>query len=120
MSNFDYTKARATAERLITKFGKASTFYAVGSTTEDMLGNVITTPGAVINGAITPKLNYSRNEIDGINIIASDGYAFFHSEIEPDIGMLTDLNGETLRVVSIKKLDSVDSINVYRKIQLRG
>ena len=118
--SFDYAKSRVTAEKIITKFGQASKVYSKGETTTDMLGNTITIGGEEIQGIISPKLAYSSNEIDGENIIKGDGYVFFHSDTEPSIGMLTDLNSETLRVVSVEKLDSVDNINVYRKLQLRG
>ena len=118
--SFDYAKSRATAEKIITKFGQSSKVYSKGETTTDMLGNTITIGGEEVAGIISPKLAYSSNEIDGENIIKGDGYAFFHSDTEPSIGMLTDLNNETLRVVSVEKLDSVNNINVYRKLQLRG
>ena len=126
--SFNYTKSRATAEKIITKFGQSSRFYSLGETTTDMLGNTITIAGEEIQGVISPKMRYSAQEIQASSsvknsesgLIAGDSYVFFHSDIEPSIGMLTDLNNETLRVVSIEKVDSVDNINVYRKLQLRG
>ena len=126
--SFSYTKARETAQKLIAKFGKPSRFYSLGETTTDMLGNTITVDGEEIEGIISPKLAYSAQEIQASSsvknsesgLIAGDSYVFFHSDTEPSIGMLTDLNNETLRVVSIEKIDSVDNINVYRKLQLRG
>ena len=126
--SFNYQKARASAGKNVANFGQPSKFYSLGETTTDMLGNTITIAGEEIQGIISPKLAYSAQEIQASSsvknsesgLIAGDSYVFFHSDIEPSIGMLTDLNNETLRVVSIEKIDSVDNINVYRKLQLRG
>ena len=119
MSKFDYDKARSTAEKLIDKFGGAGTVYSLGESGEDMFGNPISSPGASINGLVTPLLQYKQMEIGGNTILSTDSYVFFHSDIEPEINMLHDSGGDTYRVVDVKKIDSVSGTNVYRKLQLR-
>lgn len=122
MAKFNYDKARQVAEGLIDKFGQAGSFIKEGSGAGgyDNFGNPLPAdPDIVINGVVTPLLSYNQQEIDGEQIKSTDSYVFFHSEAEPPIGAKTVLNGDEYRVVDIKKLDSVDDINVYRKLQLR-
>lgn len=122
MAKFNYNKARQTAKGLIDKFGQTGSFIKEGSGTGgyDDFGNPLPAePDIVINGIVTPLLSYKQQEVDGEQIKSTDSYVFFHSEAEPPIGAKTVLNSDEYRVVDIKKLDSVDDINVYRKLQLR-
>ena len=122
MTKFDYAKARQVAKGLIDKFGQAGSFTKEGGGAGgfDRSGNPISSePDTVISGTVTPLLSYKQQEIDGEQIKSTDSYVFFHSESEPQIGAKSVLNGDEYRVVDIKKLDSVDDINVYRKLQLR-
>lgn len=123
MSKFDYAKARATAEKLIDKFGGAGSVYELGSTTEDMIGNVITTPGKTIDGLIAPLIPYKTStqmtSYEKDNVIAGDKYTFFHSSEKVAVGMLVDAEGYTWRIESTNTLDSTDGINVFQKIMLR-
>lgn len=119
MAKLNYEKFRALAEKLINKYGQSGTVYSVGKTGKDMFGNAIQTNQTSMDGIVTPLLNYSKIEVDGVNVLSSDCYVFFHSSDEPVINMLHDQNGETYRIVSIDSLTSVDGVNVYRKLQLR-
>lgn len=123
MSKFDYVKARATAERIINNYGGAGSVYELGSTTEDMIGNVITTPGKTIDGRIAPLIPYSTStqmtSYEKDNVIAGDKFTFFHSSEKVAVGMLVDAEGYTWRIESINTLDSTDSINVFQKLMLR-
>ena len=121
MATIDYTAKRATAERLIKKFGDSADFILKGSTGGyDAYGNVTDdTDDIIISGTITPLLSYSTAEIDGEAILASDSYAYFYSDTAPEIGYTVTINGDEFRVISIKELTSVDGINIYRRIQLR-
>ena len=120
--SFDYAKARLVAKSLIEKFGQAGTFTVKGSGGGgyDENGNpVAPQPDVVINGTVTPLLSYKQQEIDGERILSTDSYVFAHSDIEPPIDSVITINGSKYIVKNIMKLDSVDNINVYRKIQLR-
>ena len=58
-------------------------------------------------------------QIDGVNVLASDSFVFFDTTGTPLVGMLTQINSETLRIVQIDKLQSVGGVNIYHKLQLR-
>lgn len=122
MAAFDYVKARSVAKGLIEKFGQAGQFIAAGSGGGgyDSSGNVIPTePDVAIDGIVTPLLSYKQMEVDGAQVLATDSYVFFHSEEEPPIDSKITINGGKYRAINISKLDSVDGIRVYTKIQLR-
>lgn len=122
---FDYTKARATAEKLIKKFGQAGTVYLNDEPGgEDALGDPLpSTSGKIINGFVTPLLPYSTQTQLSVyekeNVKSGDMYAFFHSDELIDINMLHDSSGDTWRVQSVSKITSVSGTNVYQKMMLR-
>jgi len=122
MSNFDYDNARVIAENLIAKFGQLASFYKNGSDPRpfDDAGNP-RTPDPVIEiaGTVTPLLSFKQHEIDGMAILATDSYVYFHSDDEPPIDSKITINSNEYRLVAIKKLGSVDGINIYRRMQLR-
>lgn len=123
--NFDYNKARATAEKLIKKFGSAGTVYLKDEPGgEDAFGNPL--PGAggkVISGFVTPLIPYSSQSqntaYENENVIAGDMFAFFHSDELIEINMLHDANGSTWRVQSISRLTSTNGVDVFQKMMLR-
>ena len=120
---FDYTEANQDAGELIVEFGQASSFVVAGTGSGgyDDYGNVTAAdPDTTISGIVTPLLRYKQREIDGEQILSTDSYVFFHSDVEPPIDSKVTINGTTYRSVNVVKIDSVDGINVYRKIQLRG
>ena len=118
---FDYAQARATAEKIISKFGVAGAVIKKGSIGgNDEWGDPIADiPDVTIDGIVTPFMAAKKAEIDDTNVLMGDGFVFFHSDIAPEIGMQTTLNGQTYRIVNMKVLNSVDDINIYRKLQLR-
>ena len=118
----DYLGDRQLAEELITEYGAASTVIKKGIAAgePDAWGDISPAePDIVINGIITPWLDAKTREIDGKNILRGDGFVYFHSDTAPEINMQTTINGKTFRIVDTKVLDSVDDINVYRRLQLR-
>ena len=119
--SFDYNNARATAKKLIEKFGQPGSLVKKGNSGGyDSSGNVIAPqPDVTINGTVTPLLRYKQAEIDGESVLSTDSYAFFHSSTAPAIGMMININSQQFRVIDLKTLDSVDDINIYRKLQLR-
>lgn len=120
---FDYAQAALDAAEIIEEFGAAGSIYspAIPAGQDPDTGDATAgTAQVTITGTITPKLQYKKMEIDGVNILARDSFVFFDTAGTPAVGMLTDLNGETLRIVQIDKLQSVDGVNVYHKLQLRS
>jgi len=120
---YNYTKARARAKKIITKFGKPSSLIKKGTTGGFSEGGNVEadSPDVTIIGIITPLIKYKTNEIDGESIIIGDSFAYFHTEsnLDIEIDMQTTVNGQTFSVKSIKILSSVDDINIYTRLQLR-
>lgn len=119
---FDYDGARAEAFALISEYGEAGQVVLKGTKGGfDSEGNATPdVPDVVIDGTITPLLQYRTREIDGTNILSGDTFVFFHSETAPEINMQVTINSKTLRIINIYKLDSVGGVNVFRKLQLRA
>lgn len=121
MAAFDYVRARSIAKGLIEKFGQAGEFIIKGSEGGmDKWGDPIPdTPSVVMPGTVTPLLSYKKVEVDGEQILATDSYVFFYCEDVPPIDSKTTINSNEYRAINIERLDSVDDVNVYVKIQLR-
>ena len=121
--SFDYAKARATAKKIISKFGQTSSLVKKGTTGGfDEGGNAeADSPDITIDGIITPLVSYKDNEVDGESIIIGDAWAFFYTEstVEIKVDMQATVNGKTFSVKGIKRLSSVDDINIYTRLQLR-
>ena len=119
--SFDYVDAKATADRLIAKFGAPAQLVKDNSGGGfDSDGNAIPdAPDTIINGICTPILRYKRAEIDGQNIQYDDGYVYFSTDGVPEIGMTLTLNNDVFRIVNTMPLTSVDGVVVYRKLQVR-
>jgi hypothetical protein len=121
--SFNYTKARATAKKIISKFGQPSSIVQKGTTGGfDEGGNAeADSPDITIDGIITPLVQYKTNEIDGESIIVGDAWAFFYTESTVDIAidMQVTINSKTFSVKAVKKLSSVDDINIYTRLQFR-
>ena len=128
MANFNFEKARATAERLIKKFGGPLDVIKEGSDhTKDAFGNVTEkTDPVIISGFSSPLLPYSSEtkkdsfEQTGTEVIAGDKFNYFHSDVLPEIGMSLTVEGVKYRIQSITGLGSIEGIRVYTKLQLRS
>lgn len=121
MAAFDYVRARSIAKGLIEKFGQAGEFIIEGSEGgTDKWGDPIPDkPNAVIPGTVTPLLSYKKMEVDGEQILATDSYVFFYCDEVPPIDSKATINSNEYRTINIERLDSVDGVNAYVKIQLR-
>jgi len=119
---FDYAQAALDASEIIAEFGAAGTVYspAVSGNDPDTGLPMVTIPQVTLSGIITPKLQYKKDQIDGSNVLASDSFVFFDTTGEPLVGMLTQINGEPLRVVKVDSLKSVGGVKIYHKLQLRA
>lgn len=118
---YNYTRARKIALRQITKYGGAGQVILQGVTGGyDNSGNVIAnTPDTIINGTITPLVDYKTSEIDGESIKKGDAWVYFHSDSDITVNMQTTLNGTTFRILAVKTLSSVGGIEIFTKLQLR-
>lgn len=119
MSKFDYSKAQATAQRLIDKFGDGGSFTRTSQGNIDpVTGNSTGGSTLTISGTITPILSYKNSEVDGASIMQGDGYAYFDGQ-GLRVGDYTTVNNETWRVVSVSGITSISGVNVYQKVQVR-
>lgn len=119
--SFNYDKARDRTLKQITKYGASGQVILKGSSGGfDNSGNATPdTPDTIINGIITPLVQYKTAEIDDKSIQVEDAWVYFHSDSEPLIDMQTTLNSKTFRIIDVIKLSSVDDINIFTKLQLR-
>lgn len=100
---FDYTRSRATAERLIAKFGAAATLTRKTVTGEGYDPSISTTDHAVTAVAVA----YEVGEIDGVRVLASDRKVLVSTkglEVEPQPGDVLTISGAAHAVVSVKPL----------------
>ena len=121
MAEFDYQQAATDARLIIGDFGRSGAFVVQGVSggfdpiTGDTLAD---TADTAISGLVTPVLMYRNSEIDGTTIIQGDGYVYFSGDSVP-VGATLTVNGDTYRAVNIIKLQSLDGVMVYQKIQVR-
>lgn len=114
MTSFNYTKSAATAQRLLTKFGKSLTL-TLPDTVEDGPPGVggTTVPGRSIAGQGV-KLNYQNSEIDGTLIQAGDAKIILEATSEPpENGMLITIDGSEWRVMDWSPLAPADTVVIY-------
>jgi len=112
MAAFDYSGLRATAIRLIDKFGRTVTRRTITNTgpTWNPVQTPVDTP---IKGAF---VNFSKNEIDGTLILATDKKLLTYDEV-----VMTDIVLDYSIEYVVKNIDTInpgDTVLIY-KVQLR-
>ena len=116
MAAFDYTRARATAERLLARFGQAGSIRRTTTTGGDAWNpgsGTTTTTGYDCTVAL---LDYKDMEIDGTRVVQGDRKAYISTS-----GLsITPSNGDQLRVgsvdhaiVDIKQINPAGTVVVY-------
>ncbi|MGQ3080693.1 MULTISPECIES: hypothetical protein [Rhizobium/Agrobacterium group] len=100
MATFDYARSRATAERLIAKFGQQGTVTRLAPPDPVYGGDPVET-------AYTAKLvpiTYDQRYINGTTITTADRQIYISSvglEIEPTVGdIITDKKGVAYHVIA--------------------
>lgn len=68
--SFDYAKSKATADRLLTRFGQAATLRRPGTASGPAYNPTIGSPSNVSVTVVV--LDYANREIDGARILAGD------------------------------------------------
>lgn len=119
VAKFDYVKAQATAKKLVEKFGESGSFTrTIQGAIDPATGEQGASTEIKINGAVTPVLRFSNDEVNGESVQRDDGFVFFDGD-ELAINDKTTINGETWRCVDVSKIKSVSGVLVYQKVQLR-
>lgn len=117
MVAFDYTRPRATATRLIERFGQTVTFHRVTTETGDAWNPTQTTTGYSAKAAV---LGYEDSEIDGTMVQAGDRKLYVSVfDIEPTTSDKVVIGAETLRVVNVKPLNPAGTV-VFFEVQCRA
>lgn len=118
---YDFNQARATAKRVISKFGNPGQvvlkgakggFDANGDVTADVADQSF-------DGIITPLVQFKLNEIDGKSIISGDSWVLWQGDDALAVDMQITINSTTFRIKGMQDLSSTDGINIYIKLQLR-
>lgn len=113
---FDYSKTRATAQRLINRFGATLTF------TREAAGSYDPTTGSTSNTTTNYTTNvvwleYSKDEVDETTIFRGDAKLICDGQVEPDD--LVIYQGETWRIVDTSPLNPTGSDRVLTTAQAR-
>lgn len=119
VDKFDYAEVEQSAKELIEFFGGDGSFSRIdGGSIDPFTGEASLQTTETLNGTVTPVLSYKASEIDGTVIQQGDGYVFFYGEAL-GIGDTATLNGQDYRVINVSKIESVEGVLVYQKVQVR-
>lgn len=120
-----YEQDRETVTELILEYGGAGQLILVGTTGgfDGSGDSTPDTPSTLIDGILTPIINYKNHEIDGESVIKGDGYILWQSatklsELVVEKLQIT-INGTLFRVKDIGELTSINGVNLAYKLQLR-
>lgn len=117
MTAFDYTRTRATAERLLSRFGQTG---ALRRTTSD--GDVFNPTQTTADHACTfAVLDYAKKDVDGTLIKQTDQMVYLSTSglsVTPETTDQLIVAGSPLTVVSVKPL-SPAGVVVMWELQVR-
>jgi len=116
MATFDYARARATAARLLSRFGQAATLRQT-STTEgdpwDPGSGTTTTTDTTVTAAV---LEYANSEVDGTLILASDRKVYVSAEgiaVTPTPADVLIVGSDQLSIVNVKPLSPAGTVVMW-------
>ncbi len=117
---FDYARAKATADRLIQRFGQTGQLRKAGTPSGPAYNP---TPGADVNHACRFAIvSFDQREIDGTRILATDKKAILAKgslTVEPLPGdRLVDAAGVVYSVVDVMPLNPAGTVVMY-ELQVR-
>lgn len=118
MSTYNYARARATAERLLARFGQTGAIRRAGAATGDPWNP---TPGANTDyPAQIVVTGYDAREIDGTRIQATDKKALVGGvEIDPATSDdLVEADGTVWEIVAVERLKPAET-TVLHTLQIR-
>lgn len=123
MAGFDYVKSRATADRLIKRFGQTGTLIRMipGSGPKSNPG-----PSTSVSFPMTiVVLSYDRREINNTNILSTDKHIFASTlgntfgEIEPSTDTIAASDGNIYTIVPPVSQLNPGGVNVLWDLQAR-
>lgn len=117
MASFDYTRTRATAERLIARFGQTG---AIRRTVSD--GDVFNPSQTTTDYAATlVVLDFAKKDIDGTLILQTDQLVYVSTAslaISPEVTDRLVVGGAVLTIVNAKPLAPAGTV-VFWELQVR-
>lgn len=117
MTTFDYTRTRATAERLIAKFGQSATL--IKSTAGGTAYNpTLTSTSYSLTLAV---MEYSQHEIDGTMIVRGDKKAYVSTSglsVAPVVGDTLTIESVRHQAINVKPLSPAGTV-VFWEVQAR-
>jgi hypothetical protein len=117
MAAFNYARTRATAERLISRFGQTGALRRTTSSA-DPFNPVQTTVDHACTFAV---LDYAKSAVDGTLIRQTDQMVYLSTSgltIQPETTDLLVVGGSPLTVVSVKPLSPAGTV-VFWELQVR-
>lgn len=117
MSQFDYARTRATAERLISRFGQTGALRRTTSD-NDPFNPTQTTADHTCTFAV---LDYAKRDVDGTLIRQTDQMVYLSTSglaITPETTDQLVVAGAPLTVVSVKPLSPAGTV-VFWELQVR-
>lgn len=118
MSTFDYTKAQATAKRLIKRFGQNATLKVLAGSGDAW--NPTQTPSE--QPVIIAISKYNNSQIDGTLVKQGDKKIYVSTEgatIEPDVGHKLEIGSLDHAIVNVMPLSPAGTV-VYWEVQARS
>ena len=119
MTAFDYARPKATADRLITRYGQTATLRRPTTS-----GGTSYNPGTVTNAdhaCTIAVLDYSSREVDGTRIQRTDRKVLMAKaslSIEPATTDKLEIGVDELKIVDVKPLSPAGTV-VFWELQVR-
>jgi len=119
MTAFDYARPKATAERLITRFGQPGTLRRPASTGPAYNPTAGTPADQAVTFVVT---EYSNREVDGTRILATDKKVLLAKgslTIEPATSdLLLDADAKPYKVIAVMPLKPAQTVVLF-ELQVR-
>jgi len=120
MATFNYARAKATAERLIKKFGQSATLRQ--STQVDGSSDYDPEYEDTDHTCILAVLDYDIHKVDGTLIQSTDKQVYLSTEglsVAPGEEDSLVINGDVFSIVQLKPLSPAGTV-VFYEVQARG
>lgn len=118
MATFDYARSRATATRLLERFGQSATLRQVSTSGGDPWDPATTTTDIAVTLAV---LDYDADEVDGTVVRRQDRRVYMAADgaTAPTTDDAFVIGGTTFQIVAVQPF-TPSGTDVYYEIQARG
>ncbi len=120
----NYDRARATAQRVINRFGGPGQIISKGkSGGKSAFGDSqADTPDTIINGIITPLVQFKTSEVDGTSVLTGDSWVIWQTDdtTQIKVDMQITINSTEFSIKKVSPLSSIAGINILVRLNLRS